>query len=101
MGRGNISSITTKLIQVLEEGTKKGMFLSSVSCPRVLKKPSETEKKKDTKESHIITKVKKEKTEVKLKKLKLDKSEKVIVSSKKNITEKKDKSTKKEKKEGK
>merc|ERR1711915_733209 len=31
--KGNINAITTKLIKVLEVGTKRGDFLSSISCP--------------------------------------------------------------------
>merc|ERR1712179_721229 len=46
--KGNVNTITTKLIKVLEIGTKKGDFLSSVSCPRVLKKA--VEEKKDSKD---------------------------------------------------
>jgi len=46
--KGNVNTITTKLIKVLEIGTKKGDFLSSVSCPRVLKKA--VEEKKDAKD---------------------------------------------------
>ena len=39
--KGNVEQITGKLIQVLEVGTKRGDFLSSVSCPRVIKKDSQ------------------------------------------------------------
>ena len=48
--KGNVEQITTKLIEVLETGTKKGDFLSSVSCPRVLKKDTkEIKNEKDIK----------------------------------------------------
>lgn len=69
--KGNINAITTKLIKVLEVGTKRGDFLSSISCPRVLKKVPEV--KKDTGE---IEKKKekpekaKEKEKIKVKKIK-------------------------------
>ena len=39
--KGNVEQITSKLIKVLEAGTKRGDFLSSVSCPRVIKKDSQ------------------------------------------------------------
>ena len=39
--KGNVEQITSKLIKVLEVGTKRGDFLSSVSCPRVIKKDSQ------------------------------------------------------------
>jgi len=37
--KGNVSSITSKLVQVLDRGIKQGHFLSSVSLPRVVRKP--------------------------------------------------------------
>merc|ERR1711915_347922 len=72
--KGNINAITTKLIKVLEVGTKRGDFLSSISCPRVLKKIPEVKKE-------IIETVKKkekpektkEKEKVKVKKIKTKK----------------------------
>ena len=56
--KGNVEQITSRLIQVLELGTKKGDFLSSVSCPRVLKKENrevhkEVNIKKEPKENGI------------------------------------------------
>merc|ERR1711874_606514 len=39
--KGNVEQITSKLIKVLEAGTKRGDFLSSVSCPRVIKTDSQ------------------------------------------------------------
>jgi len=62
--KGNVNTITTKLIKILENGTKKGDFLSSVSCPRVLKKAPEG--KKETKDGEK----KKEKVKEKVKKIK-------------------------------
>lgn len=69
--KGNVEQITTKLIQVLEIGTKKGDFLSSESLPRVLKK--------DTKDV-----VKKEK-EVKKEPKDNGKTAKTVVDSKKKL----------------
>ena len=46
--KGNVEQVTTKLIQVLETGTKRGDFLSSVSCPRVLKRDNNKEVKKES-----------------------------------------------------
>merc|ERR1712129_208052 len=65
--KGNVNTITTKLIKILEVGTKKGDFLSSVSCPRVLKKAPEAKKevKNGDKKKEKVTKrekVKKVKT---------------------------------------
>ena len=52
--KGSVEQITTKLIEVLEVGTKKGDFLSSVSCPRKLKKEvKEIKKEKDIKKEPI------------------------------------------------
>ena len=85
--KGNVNTITTKLIKILEVGTKKGDFLSSVSCPRVLKKSSEAKKDAndgDKKKENVIKekeKVKKIKTKdgqiIKVKVSKLNKKEKL------------------------
>ena len=60
--KGNVEQVTTKLIQVLETGTKRGDFLSSVSCPRVLKKENrEVKKELDVKTEPRENGIKKEK----------------------------------------
>ena len=60
--KGNVEQVTTKLIQVLETGTKRGDFLSSVSCPRVLKKENkEVKKESDIKTEPKENGIKKEK----------------------------------------
>ena len=60
--KGNVEQVTTKLIQVLETGTKRGDFLSSVSCPRVLKKENrEVKKELDIKTEPRENGIKKEK----------------------------------------
>jgi len=64
--KGNVEQITSKLIMVLEIGTKRGNFLSSVSCPRVIKKDNQEEKvtevrekgEKEKKKKIVVTKVK-------------------------------------------
>merc|ERR1712241_1465949 len=51
--KGNVSVVASKMIKVLEEGTKHGDFLSSVSLPRKMikkeKTKAEEEKKKKKK----------------------------------------------------
>merc|ERR1719483_1356965 len=77
--KGNVNTITTKLIKILENGTKKGDFLSSVSCPRVLKKAPEG--KKDVKDCDKGKEIKpKEKEKMKTIKTKDGKIIKVKVS---------------------
>jgi len=68
--KGNVSVVASKMIKVLEEGTKHGDFLSSVSLPRkMIKKEKlqgkgdqqkETEKKNKTKEEGEKKKKKKD-----------------------------------------
>merc|ERR1711892_497867 len=77
--KGNVNTITTKLIKILEVGTKKGDFLSSVSCPRVLKKTADG--KKDVKDGDSKKEIKpKEKEKMKKIKTKDGKIIKVKVS---------------------
>ena len=70
--KGNVEQITSKLIKVLEVGTKRGDFLSSVSCPRVIKKDSQEKTReksvasekgeKEKKKKIVVTKVKSKST---------------------------------------
>jgi len=109
--KGNVNTITTKLIKVLEIGTKKGDFLSSVSCPRVLKKAveekkyskdedkkKEKEKKQKVKEKEKLKKIKtKDGKIIKIKASKLKKKEKEGKDKEKTKDKTKDKKEKKEK----
>ena len=109
--KGNVNTITTKLIKVLEIGTKKGDFLSSVSCPRVLKKAveekkdskdedkkKEKEKKQKVKEKEKLKKIKtKDGKIIKIKASKLKKKEKEGKEKEKMKDKAKDKKEKKEK----
>jgi len=111
--KGNVNTITTKLIKVLEIGTKKGDFLSSVSCPRVLKKAveekkdakdedkkKEKEKKQKGKEKEKLKKIKtKDGKIIKVKASKLKKKEKDGKDKEKGKDKAKTKNEKKEKKE--
>merc|ERR1712106_77802 len=96
--KGNVNTITTKLIKILEVGTKKGDFLSSVSCPRVLKKTADG--KKDVKDGDSKKEIKpKEKEKMKKIKTKDGKIIKVKVSKlKKKEKGGKEKEKKKKKK---
>eukprot|EP00092_Neocalanus_flemingeri_P011152 GFUD01012014.1.p1 GENE.GFUD01012014.1~~GFUD01012014.1.p1 ORF type:complete len:1088 (-),score=342.73 GFUD01012014.1:789-4052(-) len=106
--KGNVNTITTKLIKILEVGTKRGDFLSSVSCPRVLKQAPEVRKEvkeRDKKKKEKVTnkdKIKKIKTKdgkvlkvkaskltkkVKQDKDKKEKKKRVVVQSPQKIKE--------------
>ena len=90
--KGNVSVVASKMIKVLEEGTKHGDFLSSVSLPRKMvkkllvkgepqKEPQKGEKKKkvkdgDAKDEKKKSKEKKETGDVKSKLKKEEKAKK-------------------------
>merc|ERR1712203_1089507 len=68
--KGNVSVVASKMIKVLEEGTKHGDFLSSVSLPRKMVKkdkllvkgePQKGEKKKKAKDGDTKDETKKSK----------------------------------------
>merc|ERR1719219_1703673 len=70
--KGNVSVVASKMIKVLEEGTKHGDFLSSVSLPRKMvkkllvkgepqKEPQKGEKKKKVKDGDVKDEKKKSK----------------------------------------
>merc|ERR1712013_498822 len=92
--KGNVNTITTKLIKVLEIGTKKGDFLSSVSCPRVLKKAVE-EKKYSKDEDKKKEKEKKQKVKEKEKLKKIKTKDGKIIKIKASKLKKKEKEGKK------
>ena len=89
--KGNVEAVTTKLIQVLETGTKRGDFLSSVSCPRVLKKESKVKKESSIKTEPKENGIKKETGKPGPKKIVTQKSVKRGVVGKKPTDKIKDK----------
>jgi len=102
--KGNVSMVSSKMIKVLEEGTKHGDFLSSVSLPRRMVKkdkllvkgePQKGEKKKKAKDGEIKdetkkSKEKKEGVDAKSKVKKVDKSKKGGKEAGKTEKERKD-----------